>query len=161
MTGIFYGSTTGTTEAVAQGIAMELNIADKDIHNVADADVSEVDAYDMLLLGSSTWGCGELQDDWSVFIESLKTKDLSGKKVALFGCGDAGCYPDTFCDAIGLIYEELQGTGCTFVGEYAPEGYDAVNSLVCKDGKFIGLAIDESNPDATDTRVAQWCNLLK
>ena len=55
---------------------------------------------------------------------SLKAQDLSGKKVALFGCGDSGSYPDTFCDAFGLIYDGLQQSGCTFVGAYAPEGYD-------------------------------------
>lgn len=161
MTGIFYGSTMGTTESVAQDIATQLGVDASDIHNVADADVNEVDQYDMLILGSSTWGSGELQDDWYSFIEELKAKDLSGKKVALFGCGDAGSYPDTFCDAVGLLYEALQGTGCTFVGDFVPEGYDVTDSLVCNEGRFVGLAIDESNPDATDERIATWCANLK
>ena len=34
--GIFYGSTTGTTEDVAEGIAKRLGVDKKDIHNVAD-----------------------------------------------------------------------------------------------------------------------------
>lgn len=161
MIGIFYGSTMGTTESVAQEIATRLQVNGNDVHNVADADVAETDKYDTLILGSSTWGCGELQDDWYSFLEQLKTRDLSGKKVALFGCGDAGSYPDTFCDAVGLIYEALASTGCTFVGAYAPEGYDAVHSLICKEGQFVGLAIDESNPDATTDRIAAWCGLLQ
>lgn len=161
MTGIFYGSTMGTTESVAQDIANQMGITPNHIYNVADADVNETDAYDLLLIGCSTWGCGEMQDDMYPFIEALKKKDLSGKKVALFGCGDADSYPDTFCDAIGLIYEALQGTGCTFTGDFVPEGYSATNSLVCNEGRFIGLAIDESNPDATDARIAKWCENLK
>ena len=161
MTGIFYGSTMGTTESVAQDIAAQLGVEAAHIHNVADATADEVDAYELLIIGSSTWGCGELQDDMYPFIEQLKTKDLSGKKVALFGCGDADSYPDTFCDAIGVMYEQLLATACTFVGDYAPQGYSATNSLVAKDGRFIGLAIDESNPDATDARIATWCAALK
>lgn len=161
MTGIFYGSTTGTTEAVAEDIAKQLGITAADVHNVADASADETNKYDLLLLGSSTWGCGELQDDWYGFLDALKAKDLAGKRVALFGCGDSGSYPDTFCDALGLIYEGLQATGCTFVGAYVPEGYDATDSLVCNEGKFVGLAIDESDPGKTDARIASWCrNLL-
>ena len=35
MTGIFFGSTMGTTEAVAADIAKQLGVADADVHNVA------------------------------------------------------------------------------------------------------------------------------
>ena len=131
MTGIFYGSATGSTEAVAQDIARLLGVAESDLHNVADASADEADKYDLLLLGSSTWGCG-----------------------------DSGCYPDTFCDAIGLLYEGLQGCGCTFIGSFEPQGYAATSSLVCSEGQFLGLAIDESAPEKTDARVAAWCRQL-
>ena len=56
MTGIFYGSTTGTTEAVAQDIARMLGIPASDIHNVAETSPDAVAPYDLLILGSSTWG---------------------------------------------------------------------------------------------------------
>ncbi len=64
-TGIFFGSTTGNTESVAQEIAQTLGIDAADIHNVGTTDASEVQNYDTILLGSSTWGCGDLQDDWT------------------------------------------------------------------------------------------------
>lgn len=66
MIGIFFGSTTGTTESVANQIAQELGISSTDIHNVSETPAEATDKYDCLLLGSSTWGCGELQDDWYV-----------------------------------------------------------------------------------------------
>ena len=100
MTGIFFGSTTGTTESVAARIAERLGVAQADVHNVAAASVEDVKKYDLLLLGSSTWGSGELQDDWPGFLDKLGKEDLSGRRVALFGCGDAGIYSDTFCDAM-------------------------------------------------------------
>ena len=90
MTGIFFGSTTGTTESVAARIAERLGVAQADVHNVAAASVEDVKKYDLLLLGSSTWGSGELQDDWPGFLDKLGKEDLSGRRVALFGCGDAG-----------------------------------------------------------------------
>ena len=72
MTGIFFGSTMGTTEAVAADIAKQLGVADADVHNVADTPAGEVQKYDLLVLGSSTWGAGELQDDWYGFLDQLK-----------------------------------------------------------------------------------------
>lgn len=54
MTGIFYGSTTGTTELVARNIARALGIPDADLHNVADTPADETERYDLLLLGSPT-----------------------------------------------------------------------------------------------------------
>ena len=41
---------------------------------------------------TSTWGDGELQDDWYDAIKMIKTADLNGKIVALFGCGDSESY---------------------------------------------------------------------
>ena len=161
MTGIFYGSTTGTTELVARNIARALGIPDADLHNVADTPADETERYDLLLLGSPTWGCGELQDDWYGFLEALKGRDLQGKRVALFGCGDSASYPDTFCDALGLIYEALQPTGCTFIGACDPDGCDATASRLCREGRFVGLAVDESDPDRSEARTAAWCERIR
>lgn len=110
--GIFYGSSTGTTQSLAEQIALKTGVSKADTHDVADAAPDTIDGYDCLLLGSSTWGDGDLQDDWYGFLDKIKTRDLSGKTVALFGCGDSESYPDTFCNALGTIYEELQPTGC-------------------------------------------------
>ena len=163
MTGIFFGSTTGTTESVANQIAQELGISSTDIHNVSETPVEATDKYDCLLLGSSTWGCGELQDDWYDFIKSLKNQNLNGKKVGIFGCGDGESYPDTFCDAVGLIYDELSENGCNFIGSFEPKDYTITDSLICKNGKFVGLAIDDCNESSqkVSERIHEWCNLIK
>ena len=162
MIGIFYGSTMGTTESLAEKISEKLGVSSADIHNVGSTKPNAVSEYDCILLGSSTWGSGELQDDWHDFLDGLKQLSLSGKKVGLFGCGDAESYPDTFCDALGVIYDALVATGCSFIGAYVPEGYESTDSAVCRDGKFIGLAIDENNQsDKTDDRVESWCKLIQ
>ena len=125
----------GTTEALAKRIAQKLNLPSTDIYNVAEVSADRVKDYDLLLLGSSTWGDGDLQDDWSDFVEQLKVMDLSGKRVALFGCGDSVSYPDTFCDALSVLHDDLAGTGCTFVGAYVPE---EVEEYVALDIGLIG-----------------------
>ena len=45
MIGIFFGSTTGTTESVANQIAQELGISSTDIHNVSETPAEATDKY--------------------------------------------------------------------------------------------------------------------
>ena len=86
--GIIYGSSTGTCESIAQTIAEKLGVASVDVIDASKITTEKVGGYDILLLGTSTWGDGELQDDWYDAIKTVHTADLNGKIVALFGCGD-------------------------------------------------------------------------
>lgn len=161
-TGIFYGSTTGTTELVARLIADKLGIAPADVHEVTQLDTALAESYEALILGTSTWGDGELQDDWYDGLKVLQGAHLSGKIVALFGCGDSESYSDTFCDAMGLLYEGLKDSGCTFVGAVDDSGYTYSASVAAADGLFVGLALDDVNEsDRTDDRVSAWAAQLQ
>lgn len=161
-TGIFYGSTTGTTESVARLIADKLGIAPANVHEVTQLDTALAESYDALILGTSTWGDGELQDDWYDGLKVLQGAHLSGKIVALFGCGDSESYSDTFCDAMGLLYEGLKDSGCTFVGAVDDSDYTYSASVAAADGKFVGLALDDVNEsDRTDDRVSAWAAQLQ
>ena len=156
-TAIIYGSTTGTTEDIAGRIASKLNIAQGDIYEISKVTADTVAGYDPLLLGSSTWGSGDLQEDWYDGIETLKGADLAGKKIALFGCGDSSSYSDTFCSALGTIYNDLKDSGATFVGSVDPSDYTFDGSDAVVDGQFVGLPIDEVNEsDKTDERISNW-----
>lgn len=160
--GIFYGSTTGTTEEIANRIAEKLDVSKNHIHDVGRFKKELISEYDVLLLGSSTWGDGELQDDWYDTIEIIKKEDLSHKFVGLFGCGDCKSYPDTFCDAMGILYEDLKNTRCTFCGSMETKGYDFSSSIAVVNNRFVGLPIDEGNEsDQTDSRIDQWIKLVK
>lgn len=159
-TGIFYGSTTGTTESVAMVIAEKLGVSSADVHDVCKMTEDMVNSYDILLLGTSTWGDGELQDDWYDGIKLLKNMDLSGKTVGLFGCGDSESYPDTFCDGMGILYEGLKSTGCDFLKGVPASGYTYSSSVAVVDGEFVGLPIDEVNESGmTDERVSNWIKI--
>lgn len=158
---IIYGSTTGTTSEIAKKIAKKLNVPDSDIFDVANIKENCTKPYDLLILGSSTWGCGEVQDDWYDGVDILSKEDLSGKQVALFGCGDSSSYSDTFCDAMGVIAKSLESTGCEFTGQIPVDGYTFDSSVAVIDGSFIGLALDEENEsDMTDSRIDNWVKLI-
>lgn len=154
--GIFYGSTTGTTASVAKRIAKKLNVQDENIHNVADTSPSAVGDYENLILGTSTWGTGEEQDDWFDFLDGLEMEDLRGKRIALFGVGDE-TMADSFCSGIGEIYKRLKNTGAYFEGSYPADVYRFKHSEAIVDGEPIGLMLDEVNhPDLTDGRIDGW-----
>lgn len=159
--GIYYGSSTGTTQEIAEEIAKRLNVNSADIHDVfkANADFS---VYDTVIFGSSTLGLGDLQDDWENFIDKVKVANLEGKKVALFGCGDSSVYSDTFCDAVGKIYNSIKNKGCQVIGKVSTEGYTYESSEALVDGQFVGLLIDNDNEsNMTDQRLATWIEDLK
>lgn len=161
-TGIFFGSSGGVTEEVANKIAEKLGVPRSDVHNVASASPEDVGKYEVLLLGSSTWGAGDLQDDWYDFLPKIQKLDLSDKIVALFGCGDSSSFGDTFCDALGTIYNDLQNTGCKFIGLVDASDYTYDDSTAVVGGRFVGLALDEMNEDdKTPERIENWVNALK
>lgn len=157
---IIYGSSTGTCQNIAENIATKLGVSD--ILDVAKVTASQISAYDNLILGTSTWGAGEMQDDWYDGIKELKNANLNGKTVALFGCGDSQSYSDTFCDGMGEIYRELQSSGCNIIGSTPTDGYTYDNSTAVASGRFVGLAIDDVNEsDLTENRIDAWIAGIK
>jgi len=113
--------------------------------------------YDFLILGIPTWGIGKTQEDWDVLLPMIKNMDFSRKKVALFGLGDQESYPGTFADGLGLLYEVLLSTGCSFTGSWPVAGYAYEGSTAVKGGRFVGLVLDEENqPDKTEDRIDKW-----
>lgn len=162
-TGIFYGSSTGTCEDLANQIADKMGVAASDVYSADKLSADLVKEYDLLILGTSTWGDGELQDDWYDGIKVLKSADLSFKSIALFGCGDSESYCDTFCDGMGILYEDLKDSGCSFIGnKIGTDGYSFSSSIAVVNGAFVGLALDEVNEsDKTAERIDNWTAELK
>lgn len=152
---IIYGTSTGTCEDLASRIGAKLDV--DNIINVTDLDENVIAENDNLILGTSTWGAGEMQDDWYDGIKVIKSADLSNKTVALFGCGDSGSYPDTFVGGMAEIYNAVKTAGANVIGAVSTEGYTFDDSESVVDGKFVGLALDEVNEDdKTDERINAW-----
>lgn len=149
---VVYGSSTGTCEEIANRISLKLCA---DVINVTDLTADVIASNENLILGTSTWGAGELQDDWYDGVNVLKSADLAGKTIALFGCGDSESYPDTFCGGMKELYDVVKTANV--IGAVSTEGYVFDDSEAVLNGKFVGLALDDVNEsDKTEARIDNW-----
>lgn len=156
---VIYGSSTGTCQTLAEKIAGSFGA---DAIDVQSLDASVVKANTNLILGTSTWGAGEMQDDWYEGIKVLQSSDLAGKTIAIFGCGDCESYGDTFVGGMGELYNGIKDCGATFVGQVGTDGYTFDDSDAVIDGEFVGLPLDEVNEDdKTDERISNWIASFK
>ncbi|MDG2616392.1 flavodoxin FldA [Thermoleptolyngbya oregonensis NK1-22] len=161
--GLFFGTQTGNTQTIAEQIQKEFGgDGVVELIDIADASPEDFEAYECVIVGCPTWNIGELQSDWEGFYDELDAIAFSGKKVAYFGAGDQVGYADNFQDAMGILEEKISSLGGTTVGYWPVDGYDFNESKAVRNGKFVGLAIDEDNQsDLTDERVKSWVAQLK
>lgn len=160
--GLFYGSSTAKTAAVAQKVKEAFHDIQVDIIPVENSGEADFEAYDHIIAGSSTWFDGELPDYWDEVMPVVTSADLKGKKVAVFGLGDQVKYPDNFVDAIGYLAEAFVNRGAILIGYTSAEGYNFNQSQALKKGMFMGLALDiENQSDKTDERIRKWVDQLK
>ncbi|HEY9712667.1 MAG TPA: flavodoxin domain-containing protein, partial [Chroococcales cyanobacterium] len=118
---------------------------------------------DFMVLGGSTWGDGELSDDWADYLPKLDQIDFTGKKVALFALGDQVGYSYNFVSAMKILYDKVRERGGEIVAsDITTEGFEYDHSEAIVDGKFVGLVVDEVNePDLTPARIQQWANEVR
>lgn len=161
--GLFYGSDTGCTEAVAEMIKDLLGADLVDVYDVYDISSDDIEKYNKLIFGLSTWHDGQLVSAWDDFYEQFEKINLSGKTVALFGLGDQYGYSNYFIDGVGIIGKKAEENGAKIVGCWPVKGYEHDESKAdLGNGLFMGLAIDEDNQDElTEERVKKWVNQIK
>ncbi|MBB6050228.1 flavodoxin [Armatimonas rosea] len=162
--GVFYGSTTGNTEEAAEELTRVLcGRSDAQVRaiSVSGIDPARLLEFDALVVGCPTWDEGELQRDWECLLRRVGKLRLEGKPVALFGSGDALCYPDTFQDAQGILGAELRARGARLIGHWPTDGYTFTASRGVEDGHFLGLALDTDDSwTTTRTRLSTWADQL-
>lgn len=161
-TGLFFGSTNGEVESVAENLKAALGASLTVFQNIGNTDVTQVQACDNLILGISTWNVGLLQADWDVFWPKMDQLNLAGKKVAIFGQGDQVGYPDSYQDAVGQLADKVVERGATLVGLTSRDGQEFTATKVMTGGKMKGLCVDATNQDdKTAERVAAWVPQIK
>jgi len=159
---LIYGSTSGNTETVARLIEDAWGEPLNEVVDVARARPGHLRDADYLILGTPTWEDGALQEDWASFLPLLKTVDLTGKHVALFGLGDSGAFPGMFVNALRELHDAVEERGATIAGKTSTRGYDFGFSAAVDGGRFLGLVIDEENQShLTSSRVDAWVQQLR
>jgi flavodoxin I len=106
---IVFGSLLGKTQRVAQLIGTEVSKAHYKVvvKDVRDVSISDLNKYDLIILGSSTWDDGELQFDFRPFHKELISSNFPDKKFAVFALGSYK-YPHPLMAAdilVGTVYK--------------------------------------------------------
>ncbi|MGM0836508.1 MAG: flavodoxin [Bacillota bacterium] len=106
-----YVSMSGNTEDMAAIIKEELLFAgcEVEMESLETIEVVELLTYDGIILGSYTWGNGDLPYEAEDFYEELNDWNLDGMFAACFGSGDHA-YPK-FCAAVDTLAHKLEERG--------------------------------------------------
>ncbi len=169
--GIFFGTETGTTRLIAKKIHKLIgdDIADKPV-NVNRITPSDMLCYDALILGTPSYGVGEIpgrdvgciESNWSEFMAQMPAADFSGKRIAMFGLGAQERYAERFASSLMALYQVFKCSGAEMIGEWSTEGYEFQHSASVVDGYFVGLIIDQRTQGMfTEVRLAQWTTQIK
>lgn len=164
--GIFVGTAGGTSMKIADALVEEFGIEEEDIINMEEDfdDIDQLLEYDILFLGSSTWGQGDVHFSWVDTILEIEDDevDFSGKTVAFFGAGDCKKHGEHFCSALGKLHKTFTNAGAKAVGFVPKDDYTYEFSLAQINDKLCGCAIDEHNQsDKTEQRIKTWIDVLK
>lgn len=160
-TAIIYSFNTQKSQKVAEKIVAAFGDNIEAI-NAEELTKAIFENYNNFILSAPTWFDGELPNYWDEFIPDLEEMDLSGKTFAVFGLGDQKGYPENFCDAIGILVEILEECGAAIIGSSSLEGYTYESSKAERDGRFVGLPIDQENQARfTKARIEKWLLDLK
>ncbi|CAL4322262.1 Flavodoxin 1 [Buchnera aphidicola (Eriosoma lanigerum)] len=160
--GIFFGSDTGNTESIAYLIHDEFKPNVVKIHDISNSSQADLESFSTLIFGVPTWYYGEIQCDWEDFLPTLRKTNLDNKIIALFGCGDQEDYSEYFCDAIGILYNEIKYKNITLVGKWPIAGYSYISSKAMLNNNFFyGLVLDQDRqPELSFQRVKSWVNQI-
>lgn len=159
--GVFYGGNrNGSSAKTSASIAEAFKPAQAEVVNLADISIEDLKSFDLLIMGTSAWGIGGTHTDWDKFIDDFSETGFESKKVAFFGLGDQKNYPESFVDGMGTLY-------CRYpykenvLGFTSTEGYKYYFSAAERDGKFVGLAIDDDfQPELSAKRISAWVKLI-
>lgn len=170
--GIFYGTSTGSTQEVAdliyEALGSDLAAEPEDVETLDDV-AAAFAAHDALIVGTPTWNTGadsersgtgwdELYYDKMPAMQSV----LKNKKVAVFGLGDQESYAENYADATGELFDVFESLGCLMLGSWSQEGYEHEDSKSIRGDKFCGLLLDAVNQEElSEERVEQWVVQLK
>lgn len=108
---IVYGSKRGTTQRMAEIVESVLKAKGITtvLRNAYEASVDELEEFEHLILGSSTWDEGELQSDWAMFEREFEDMDMNGKWGACFGAGNKSFA--MFCGAVDILENRFKNNG--------------------------------------------------
>ncbi|WP_181186071.1 flavodoxin domain-containing protein [Alkalicoccus urumqiensis] len=114
---VAYATMSGHTEELAEMIQERLEQADVTVvvKEAMDVEVSELREYELIVVGSFTWGDGDVPEEMDDLYGDLEDTDLSGLSFAVFGSGDSG-YAH-FAGAVDHLTDAIRQQNGTLVAD--------------------------------------------
>lgn len=169
--GVFFGTDTGRTRMVAKTIAKKIGSASAKPVNIRTVSVEDLLDYDVLILGTPTYGEGMLPgkstgnqtESWEEFLPKLNGHDFTGKKVALYGLGNQKSYGKQFASAVRELFDAFTACGAEIIGAgWATDSYRFTYSKAVIDDRFVGLILDEeTQKELTEERLDKWLDGIR
>jgi len=169
--GLFFGTSTGSTEEAADLIAAEFGSdvveGPIEIDTIQGSVAAEFAKHDALVVGTPTWNTGADTErsgtGWDeIYYGEMQDLQIQGKPVAVFGLGDSVSYTENYADASGELHDVFEGLGAKMMGYTSQEGYEHEDSKAIRGDLFCGLLLDAVNQeDLTPERVQKWVAQLK
>lgn len=129
---IVYASMTGNTEACADIVADKLEELGWEVEcdECTSVEAEDFVNADLCIVGTYTYGDGDLPDEIVDFYEDLAELDLTGKIYGCFGSGDT--FYDDFCICVDIFEAQFEKTGAKKGAELvrvdlSPEDEDQIN----------------------------------
>ncbi|WP_286058604.1 flavodoxin [Bacillus mojavensis] len=125
---LVYATMSGNTEAMADLIEKGIQEAEAEVDRFEAMDIDDAELfndYEHIILGTYTWGDGDLPDEFLDLAEEMDALDFTGKTCAVFGSGDTAY--EFFCGAVDTLEEKIKDRGGEIVlpsvkVEMNPEG---------------------------------------
>lgn len=159
--GIFYAPSGGSVHKIARLIKQKLATQHPDMMMLSEIVPLQLLDYRVLILvcstlGRNTWEM-EQKDPWSSFLPKMLRIRLDGRKVAIVGLGDHVSYPNNFVDGMGILANTIEEIGGKLIGETATADYVFNDSRALREGKFVGLPLDEDyEAEKSEARIDAW-----
>lgn len=126
---IVYASVTGNTEQLAEMIqtaALSQGLRTY-LYRVEEFPLSELSSCDVVLIGTYTWGSGEIPEEMQGLYEAVENLDNKQLQTAVFGTGDS--FFAEFCGAVDrfrdMLYVKTQLIA-TLKVELMPQASDSI-----------------------------------
>jgi len=159
--GIFYAPSGGSVHKVARLLKQKLADFSPDLFVLSEVIPSTMLEYRTVVLvcstlGRNTWEM-EQKDPWASFLPRMQRLQFLGRKVAIVGLGDHVSYPNNFVDGMGILADIVEKQGGRLIGKTETRDYVFNDSRALRDGKFIGLPLDEDyEAGQTEERINRW-----
>lgn len=132
---IVYHSAGGNTKSLAEAIHSYL--PDAKLYRVSEFEIDSVNKIDCLLVGTYTWGDGDLPAKMSKFYNEIEQEDLSHLTTGVFGTGETNY--KWYCEGVNIFR----------------------NMLYAKSKLVATIKIEQAYQESDLERIEKFCGIIK